>query len=112
MPHRSEGQKKYSGFVTRYDTTRKWCDPRRHGTIPASRDQGGPVGRLDQRPSAGNKIWIREFYLMTQRIGYAFMTAAALAAFTLPGTASAAGKMTLYCSPQIEWCQLVVKEFE
>ena len=26
--------------------------------------------------------------------------------------AQAAGKMTLYCSPQIEWCQLVIKEFE
>ena len=26
--------------------------------------------------------------------------------------AKAAGKMTLYCSPQIEWCQLVIKEFE
>ena len=25
--------------------------------------------------------------------------------------AQAAGKMTLYCSPQIEWCQLVVEEF-
>ena len=28
------------------------------------------------------------------------------------GTATAAGKLTLYCSPQIEWCQLMVKEFE
>ena len=27
-------------------------------------------------------------------------------------TAFAAGKLTLYCSPQIEWCQLMVKEFE
>ncbi len=26
--------------------------------------------------------------------------------------AGAAEKMTLYCSPQIEWCQLVIKEFE
>lgn len=26
--------------------------------------------------------------------------------------AAAAEKLTLYCSPQIEWCQLVVKEFE
>ena len=25
--------------------------------------------------------------------------------------AQAADKMTLYCSPQIEWCQLVVEEF-
>lgn len=27
-------------------------------------------------------------------------------------TALASGKLTLYCSPQIEWCQLMVKEFE
>lgn len=27
-------------------------------------------------------------------------------------TAFAQGKLTLYCSPQIEWCQLMVKEFE
>ena len=49
---------------------------------------------------------------MTQRIGQVIATAAALAAFSVSGPASAAGKMTLYCSPQIEWCQLVVKEFE
>ena len=28
------------------------------------------------------------------------------------GTTMATGKLTLYCSPQIEWCQLMVKEFE
>lgn len=27
------------------------------------------------------------------------------------GAAQAADKMTLYCSPQIEWCQLIVSEF-
>ena len=26
--------------------------------------------------------------------------------------ATAADKLTLYCSPQIEWCQLVIQEFE
>jgi iron(III) transport system substrate-binding protein len=81
-------------------------------TIPVPRIQGGPAGRLEQRPSAGNEVSMKEAHLMTQRIGYAFVTAAALVAFTLPGTASAQGKMTLYCSPQIEWCQLVVKEFQ
>ena len=42
-----------------------------------------------------------------------------IAAFAVTGlmatsatTASAAGKLTLYCSPQIEWCQLMVREFE
>lgn len=28
------------------------------------------------------------------------------------GPASAAGKLTLYCSPQIEWCNLMVEAFE
>ncbi len=42
-----------------------------------------------------------------------------IAAFAVTGlmatsatTAGAAGKLTLYCSPQIEWCQLMVREFE
>ncbi len=37
-----------------------------------------------------------------------------LAAVTLVAapTAFAKDKLTLYCSPQIEWCQLMVKEFE
>jgi iron(III) transport system substrate-binding protein len=39
----------------------------------------------------------------------------AIAAFALGASvlasAQAADKMTLYCSPQIEWCQLVVEEF-
>jgi iron(III) transport system substrate-binding protein len=30
----------------------------------------------------------------------------------VPGGAGAQGNLTLYCSPQIEWCQLVVSEFE
>jgi len=29
-----------------------------------------------------------------------------------PGMTMAQGNLTLYCSPQIEWCQLVVAEFE
>lgn len=42
------------------------------------------------------------------------MGAAALVATALVPTAdaSAAGKLTLYCSPQIEWCQLVIEEFQ
>ncbi len=41
------------------------------------------------------------------------MVALAIAGFVAAtaGTAMAAGKLTLYCSPQIEWCQLMVKEF-
>ena len=38
-----------------------------------------------------------------------------LAASAVMATSSAAiakDKMTLYCSPQIEWCQLVIKEFQ
>lgn len=39
--------------------------------------------------------------------------AAAGVLLVLPGTpALAAGKMTLYCSPQIEWCNLMVEAFE
>jgi iron(III) transport system substrate-binding protein len=44
-----------------------------------------------------------------------FLTGAAtlVAAALLPvGQAHAAGKLTLYCSPQIEWCQLVIEEFQ
>jgi iron(III) transport system substrate-binding protein len=29
-----------------------------------------------------------------------------------PGRAHAQGNLTLYCSPQIEWCQIMVSEFE
>ncbi|HSF02443.1 MAG TPA: extracellular solute-binding protein, partial [Solirubrobacterales bacterium] len=37
----------------------------------------------------------------------------ALACLALgPAQADAQGNLTLYCSPQIEWCQLVVAEFE
>ncbi|MDX6750097.1 ABC transporter substrate-binding protein (plasmid) [Geminicoccaceae bacterium 1502E] len=37
---------------------------------------------------------------------------AAAIAILVAGPAFAAGKMTLYCSPQEEWCQLMVTEFE
>lgn len=50
---------------------------------------------------------------MMKRLGSWFV---ALAVSGLVGaaanTAFAQGKLTLYCSPQIEWCQLMVKEFE
>jgi iron(III) transport system substrate-binding protein len=36
----------------------------------------------------------------------------ALVLVLVPGMAAAQGNLTLYCSPQIEWCQLVVAEFE
>ncbi len=39
------------------------------------------------------------------------LAAAALTALST-GTASAAAKLTLYCSPQIEWCKLMVEAFE
>jgi len=39
--------------------------------------------------------------------------AAVVAAGLMPATgAHASGKLTLYCSPQIEWCQLVIEEFQ
>ena len=48
---------------------------------------------------------------MRRLSGYAAALAAAL---ILPGASSgqAAEKLTLYCSPQIEWCQLMVETFE
>ncbi len=39
-----------------------------------------------------------------------FVAAAAILA--APLAAKAAEKLTLYCSPQIEWCQLVIKRFQ
>ena len=39
------------------------------------------------------------------------MMSSALALLALTGSAQAAGKLTLYCSPQEEWCQLMVTEF-
>ena len=39
------------------------------------------------------------------------VAAAALALGLWPGVAGAQGNLTLYCSPQIEWCQLVIAEF-
>jgi iron(III) transport system substrate-binding protein len=38
--------------------------------------------------------------------------ATAATAMTMASSAQAAKKLTLYCSPQIEWCQLVIQEFE
>ncbi|MDJ0894509.1 MAG: ABC transporter substrate-binding protein [Alphaproteobacteria bacterium] len=47
---------------------------------------------------------------------YVFATATALAAFIAAGLSAgqaiAADKLTLYCSPQIEWCKLMVEAFE
>ena len=36
---------------------------------------------------------------------------AGVATLSVTSGANAADKLTLYCSPQIEWCQLVIKEF-
>jgi iron(III) transport system substrate-binding protein len=51
------------------------------------------------------------------RIHVTLATALALAGLLAagalgPAPAEAQGNLTLYCSPQIEWCQLVVSEFE
>lgn len=42
----------------------------------------------------------------TALLGAALMLSAGV------GSAQAAERLTLYCSPQIEWCQLMVEEFE
>ena len=41
-----------------------------------------------------------------------FLGAASLSLLPAGPASAASNKMTLYCSPQIEWCQLVIKEFE
>ncbi len=48
------------------------------------------------------------------RLSLKFLTFAAGAAVLLavPGGVRAAGELTLYCSPQIEWCQAMVTAFE
>ena len=46
---------------------------------------------------------------------YPFLLALTFSVFTLgfgPGSATAADRLTLYCSPQIEWCNLMVEAFE
>ena len=54
---------------------------------------------------------------MTKRNGNRYILAGLIAAVMLGAgfaatPARAAEKLTLYCSPQIEWCQLMVAEFE
>ena len=54
---------------------------------------------------------------MTKRNGNRYILAGLIAAVVLGAgfaatPARAAEKLTLYCSPQIEWCQLMVAEFE
>jgi iron(III) transport system substrate-binding protein len=50
---------------------------------------------------------------MTSRTSFLIAAAGVLAATTaLTPAAHAAGKLTLYCSPQIEWCQAMVREFQ
>ncbi|MDH3714448.1 MAG: ABC transporter substrate-binding protein [Gammaproteobacteria bacterium] len=44
-------------------------------------------------------------------LGAALAAVTALASFG-PSALQAAEKLTLYCSPQIEWCQLMVEEFK
>ena len=43
---------------------------------------------------------------------YCVAIIAAAVTFTAISSAQAAEKLTLYCSPQIEWCQLVIKELQ
>ncbi len=49
---------------------------------------------------------------MKQSIRFSVPLAAVIVIFAAASAAQAAGKLTLYCSPQIEWCQLVIKEFQ
>lgn len=49
---------------------------------------------------------------MKQSIRFSVPLAAAIVMFAAASEAQTTGKLTLYCSPQIEWCQLVIKEFQ
>ena len=46
------------------------------------------------------------------RLIQAAAAAVAIAGFAAPAPAAAQGRLTMYCGPQEEWCQLVVTEFE
>ena len=46
------------------------------------------------------------------RLLQAAAAAVAIAGFAAPAPAEAQGRLTMYCGPQEEWCQLVVTEFE
>lgn len=53
------------------------------------------------------------FLIMPMKRSYIAIAAGATALAALyGGTAQAADKLTLYCSPQIEWCNLMVEAFE
>jgi iron(III) transport system substrate-binding protein len=54
----------------------------------------------------------REDWDMKLSNGYRVAFAAAAMLLTAGTAAQAAEKLTLYCSPQIEWCQLVIAEFQ
>lgn len=48
---------------------------------------------------------------MTRILGKAALAVLTLALGATAGSAQAAERLTLYCSPQIEWCQLMVEAF-
>ncbi len=48
---------------------------------------------------------------MTRTLGRTVVAAVWLALIAGAGSAQAAERLTLYCSPQIEWCQLMVEAF-
>ena len=48
---------------------------------------------------------------MHLRLRSGTVAAAALMALPLGAAFAADDELTLYCSPQIEWCQLMVEEF-
>jgi len=48
---------------------------------------------------------------MTTKLNRVALTVAALVLTAGAGSAQAADRLTLYCSPQIEWCQIMVEAF-
>src|SRR5262249_33567444 len=87
----------------------------RHGETHHTEGQRGLVPdtlssyhRRSHRISRDMGIAMR---LMSRSVGITFLTACLAVTLVRPGDAHGQGNLTLYCSPQIEWCQLMIAEF-
>src|SRR6266508_2066415 len=66
--------------------------------IAAARSRSSPNGGLMRRKSSFPKAMLLATCALTTLV-------------LVPASARGEGTLTLYCSPQIEWCQLVIAEF-
>ena len=119
-----------AGYCTGYPTCHQRnrippppsCEPREAAAEPGDRAvvwvlaSGGPETAPPGAIIAGTRRRFprdpEDAMRRMPRLGQAVLLAAcAVTALVLPATAQAQGTLTLYCSPQIEWCQLVIAEF-